>query len=94
MALTSGTIEVRKNEGRSTASDGSSNGEFVQRTFDLTTKDGLEGYWAQLAQMSVDYRSVFWAQDDRQLWGLNHCLLTACYGLLHYLAQLAQLTSK
>ncbi len=56
MALNKGIIEVRKDEGRPASAEGSSSGEFVQRSFDLTTQDGLEGYWAQLAQMSVDYR--------------------------------------
>lgn len=72
--MTQGTIEVRKDEGRSIASDGSSNGEFVQRTFDLTTKDGLEGYWAQLAQMSVDYRFVLWGPNMKgNIRGSNIC---------------------
>jgi hypothetical protein len=56
VALNKGIIEVRKDEGRPASADGSSSGEFVQRAFDLTTQDELEGYWAQLAQMSVDYR--------------------------------------
>ncbi|KAL0049611.1 hypothetical protein WJX82_006036 [Trebouxia sp. C0006] len=55
VALNKGIIEVRKDEGRPTSAEGSFSGEFVQRAFDLTTQDGLEGYWAQLAQMSVDY---------------------------------------
>ena len=56
VALNQGIIEVRKEESRPASAEGSSSGEFVQRAFDLTTQDGLEGYWAQLAQMSVDYR--------------------------------------
>ncbi|KAL0040405.1 hypothetical protein WJX77_006212 [Trebouxia sp. C0004] len=55
VALNKGIIEVRKDEGGPASAEGSSSGEFVQRAFDLTTQDGLEGYWAQLAQMSVDY---------------------------------------
>ncbi|KAA6420263.1 MAG: hypothetical protein FRX49_09747 [Trebouxia sp. A1-2] len=55
VALNKGIIEVRKDESRPASAEGSSSGEFVQRAFDLTTQDGLEGYWAQLAQMSVDY---------------------------------------
>lgn len=54
--MTSGIIEVRKDEGRPASNDGNDSAEFVQRSFDLTTHDGLEGYWGQLAQMSVDYR--------------------------------------
>ena len=56
VALNKGIIEVRKDESRPTSAEGSSSGEFVQRALDLTTQDGLAGYWAQLAQMSVDYR--------------------------------------
>ena len=56
VALTKGIIEVKKDGGKS--GEYGDNREFVQRQFDLTTHEGLEGYWAQLAQMSVDYRFV------------------------------------
>ena len=64
VALNKGIIEVRKDEGRPASAEGSSSGEFVQRAFDLTTQEGLEGYWAQLAQMSVDYRCACLECED------------------------------
>ena len=59
VALTKGVIEVRREEGRLASAEGQDRQEYVQRSFDLTTQEGLAGYWAQLAQMSVDYRCSF-----------------------------------
>lgn len=56
VAVTKGVVEVRKEEGRPASAEGSQGEEYVQRSFDLTTQEGLAAYWAQLAQMSVDYR--------------------------------------
>ena len=58
MALTKGIVEVKKNEGSPEAAGNNGSDEYVQRSFDLSSHEGLEGYWAQLAQMSVDYRLV------------------------------------
>ena len=51
---------MQQDKKRSTASPASTDGkaEYEPSSFDLTTREGLESYWAQLAQMSVDYRSV------------------------------------
>ena len=56
VAVTKGVVEVRREEGRPASAEGQNSSEFVQRSFDLTTQEGLAGYWAQLAQMSVDHR--------------------------------------
>lgn len=58
--MTKGVVEVEKEDGgRPASAEGSPEGkEYVQRSFDLSTQEGLAAYWAQLAQMSVDYRSV------------------------------------
>lgn len=59
--MTKGVVEVEKEDGgRPASAEGSPEGkEHVQRSFDLSTQEGLAAYWAQLAQMSVDYRSAF-----------------------------------
>lgn len=54
--MTKGVVEVRKEEGRPASTEGGQGEKYVQRSFDLTTQEGLAAYWAQLAQMSVDYR--------------------------------------
>ena len=61
VALTTGIIEVQRDKKRSTVSpsEGTTDKDQFERCcFDLTTREGLESYWAQLAQMSVDYRSA------------------------------------
>ena len=60
VALTTGIIEVQQDKKRSTASPANTDrkAEYERISFDLATREGLESYWAQLAQMSVDYRSV------------------------------------
>ena len=63
--MTKGVIEVKQDGGQS-GDDGGDGREFVQRHFDLTTHEGLEGYWAQLAQMSVDYRFVCFLSEHVQ----------------------------
>lgn len=56
--MTKGVVEVEKEDGgRPASAEGCPQGkEYVQRSFDLSTQEGLAAYWAQLAQMSVDYR--------------------------------------
>ncbi len=76
MALTRGIIEVRKEEGQPVTGGANSSGQFEQRAFDLTTQDGLGGYWAQLAQMSVDYRSVFFPTVHHASHAIIHYPLT------------------
>lgn len=58
--MTKGVVEVDKEDGGRPASSegGGGSKEYVQRSFDLRTQEGLATYWAKLAQMSVDYRSV------------------------------------
>ena len=61
VAVTSGIIEVQRDKKRSTVSPSkqqTGKEEFERSTFDLATRQGLESYWAQLAQMAVDYRWV------------------------------------
>lgn len=58
--MTKGVVEVEKQDGGRPASPEGSHGgnQYVQQSFDLSTQEGLAAYWAQLAQMSVDYRSA------------------------------------
>ena len=58
VAVTRGVVEVRRKDGGAApaAAEGGQGEQYVQRTFDLATQEGLAGYWAQLAQMAVDYR--------------------------------------
>lgn len=61
VAMASGIIEVQRDKKRSTVSPSkqqTGKEDFERSTFDLATRHGLESYWAQLAQMAVDYRSV------------------------------------
>ena len=53
-------MEVEKQDEAVSASPEGSQGakKYVQQSFDLSTQEGLAAYWAQLAQMSVDYRSA------------------------------------
>ena len=60
VAVTKGVVEVDKEDGgrKASAEGGRGGKEYVQRSFDLRTQEGLATYWAKLAQMSVDYRFV------------------------------------